>query len=128
VLQSAVAGYVVHRHDWGHAAPGRLVTGRGGLVWASSDGRIRSVFRRAGFPARIVAYRRGRFLNVTRDHPTLVRQDAAHWWRLRQRGRTALAPWAADEYTLGHRARVWRVVPRGSFAHALRRWLHGHGY
>jgi hypothetical protein len=123
VLQGAVA----HAHRWGRVPPGRLVAGRGGKVWVSSDGRIRAAFPRAGAPARIVAYRQGRFRDVTRSSPALVRRDAAHWWRLRHRGRTALAPWAADEYSLGHRARVWRAV-HGAFARSLRRWLHSHGY
>jgi hypothetical protein len=60
-------------------------------------------------------------LNVTRDYPALVRKDAAHW-----RHRSPAA-WAADEYSLGHRARVWQVV-HGRFAVRLRRWLHAHGY
>jgi hypothetical protein len=121
VLQETPAGFRGHRHVWGRARAGRLVAGQGGLVWVSSDARLRSAFKHAGAPARIVAYRGGRFLNVTRDYPALVRKDAAHW-----RHRSPAA-WAADEYSLGHRARVWQVV-HGRFAVRLRRWLHAHGY
>jgi hypothetical protein len=121
VLQQTPAGFRGHRHVWGTASPGRLVAGRGGLVWVSSDARLRSSFRGAGAPVRIVAYRRGRFETVTRRYPALVRKDAAHWRR------RSLAAWAADEYSLGHRARVWQVV-HGRFASRLRRWLNSHGY
>ena len=96
--------------SWGRATPGRLVTGQGGKGGASADARMRSAPSR-GAPARIVAYRQGRFARRHPGYPALVRRDAAHWWRLRHRG-GALAPWAADEHSLGHRARVWRVRAR----------------
>jgi hypothetical protein len=115
VLQQAPAGFLVHRHDWGRARSGRLVAGRGGLVWLSSDARLSAAFRDAGAPVRIVAYRRGRFADVTRRYPARVRRDAAHW---RHR---SFAAWAADEYSLGHEARVHGHP-------ALRRWLSSHGY
>jgi hypothetical protein len=115
VLQETPAGFLVHRHGWGHARAGRLAAGHGGLIWLSSDARVSAAFRGAGAPIRIVAYRRGRFADVTRRYPALVRRDAAHW---RHR---SFAAWAADEYSLGHRARV--------HGHrALRRWLRSHGY
>ncbi len=122
VLQAAPAGFLVHRHNWGAARPGRLAAGQGGVVWVSSDARLRSTFKHAGAPARIVAYRRGRFLDVTRHYPALVRKDAAHWRR------RSLAAWATDEYSLGRRAPVWQVVHPGHFARTLRRWLNTHGY
>jgi hypothetical protein len=122
VLQETPAGFLVHRHNWGAAQPGRLTAGQGGSVWVSSDARLRSAFHGAGAPARIVAYRQGRFENVTRHYPALLRKDAAHWRR------RSLAAWAADQYSLGRSARVWQVVHPGHFARTLRRWLNAHGY
>jgi hypothetical protein len=148
---------VAHPHNWGDSSPGRLVDVRhdGHPVWESSDGRIRYAFGCGGcvaYPAQVVGYRHGRFADVTRRYPGIVRADAARLWRRyrahpRSDARPLLAPWAADEYRLGHHARVWRVVrhaqragrlrARGEldvwpqdarFAAVLRRWLHRHGY
>lgn len=158
IVYSFAGGRVVaHPHNWGDSSPGPLVDVHhdGHPVWESSDGRIRYAFGCGGcvaYPARVVQYRHGRFLDVTRRYPGVVRADAARLWR-RYRAhphsdaRPLLAPWAADEYSLGHRARVWHVVrhalhagrlrTRGAFdlwphdaryIGVLRRWLHRHGY
>lgn len=65
-------------------------------------------------PLRILAYRSGRFVDVTDCYPSLIREDAATIWAGAQKARpaiphepgsddlgAALAAWAADEYRLG---------------------------
>jgi hypothetical protein len=86
-----------------------------------------------------VAYRDGRFVDVTRSFPRVVRADARKMWRSYRRhprsdARGTLAVWAADQYNLGRRALVWRVVNRALRAGQLRTrgeydgWPHGTGY
>ena len=147
-----------HTHNWGSSVSGPLrdLDGNGRPEWKSSDGRIRYAFGCGGcvpYPVQVVAYRAGRFADVTRDHPRVVRADARKMWRLSRRGgrradpRGPLAAWAADQYNLGRKAMVWRVVnkalrrgelrPRGAldswphgpaYVKALRRWLNRNGY
>jgi PKD repeat protein len=149
--------YVEHTHNWGNSGPGDLsdFNHDGRLVWRSSDGRIRYAFGCGGcvpYPVQVVAYKDGRFVDVTKSYPRLVRADARAMWRIYRKhqaesARGALAAWAADQLRLGRRALVWRTVrsavragrlhrdgdydvwphDRG-FERALRRWLHRHGY
>src|SRR3954454_2630003 len=62
-------------------------------------------------PIQIFAFRGGRFVDVTRSYPALVRKDAASLLKLYKRERRhsdfdvrgILAPYVADEYLLGKR-------------------------
>lgn len=68
------------------------------------------------FPLKILRWRDGRLVNVTRRFPALIRRDAKRWMRTYRRARIepqgALAAWAADQYSLGRRAKALRVVRR----------------
>ena len=156
-FDQATGGYAQQMHNWGNSSPGPLrdLGHGGGPVWRSSDGRIRYVFGCGGcvpYPVRVVAYRGGGFVDVTRSYPDVVRADARRMWRLYRRrsgqvARGALAAWAADQYSLGRKRRVWRAVraarragrlrrdgefdlwPHDArYAPALRRWLRRAGY
>lgn len=142
-------------HNWGSAIAGRLrdADSDGKFEWLSFDGRIRYAFGCGGcvtYPVQVIAYRNGRFVDVTRKHPKVVRAQARKMWREVQRRRDPrhpLATWAADQYNLGNKKLVWRVVnrelrrgrlgkPMGraadpggrQYVRALRRWLNRNGY
>jgi hypothetical protein len=90
-------------------------------------------------------------LDVTRSFPSLIRKDAASYWKFYRRepaaARGLLAAWLADEYLLGRRAQAWatmrrlnrsgafRLGPEGdswpggsAYLHALRRYVVKLGY
>jgi hypothetical protein len=99
-------------HFWGD--PGYEVIRSGGrpLIETSDD---RFAYRFTDYAASglpIVLYEidsAGRLVDVTRSYPSLIRADAARWWKayLAQRGgrdqdaRGVLASWCADQYMLG---------------------------
>jgi hypothetical protein len=107
-------------------------------------------FADSGAPIQIWAFGAGRFVDVTRNFPQLIRRDAARWWRLFTHnyvaGEGLIAPWAADEDLLGHSQQVKRAlarqlklghlhsefspqVPSGRrFVAALQLFLHKQGY
>jgi hypothetical protein len=124
--------------------------------WITTDPRFEYLFTSfadSGVPVRIYTYRDGSFVVVTKSYPALVRKDAARWWRIYQRERTAanhdnrgfLAAWAADMYLRGLGAKVWPAlnaayrrgdltVPRGNgptgraYINKLRKKLRELGY
>jgi subtilisin-like proprotein convertase family protein len=77
-------------------------------------------FAGSSFPIRILRFDHGRFVDVTRRFPRLVRRDAAELYasyRSALRGsfpdvRGILAAWLADEYSLGRGPAGWRVLER----------------
>jgi hypothetical protein len=107
-------------------------------------------FADSGAPIQIWAFSAGRFADITRNFPQLIRRDAARWWRLfthnYSAGEGLISPWAADEDLLGHFKQVKRTlakqlklghlhsglspeVPDGKkFVAALQRFLHKQGY
>jgi virginiamycin B lyase len=103
--------YVVANHFWGDAGTDprlRDLDGDRRPEFLSRDDRFTEVFTGyAGsvWPIRIWSYRRGRFRDVTRRYPALIRRDAASLWRLylkhRDDARGILPAWAADEDLLG---------------------------
>jgi hypothetical protein len=156
-LDAASGQYRAHTHNWGNSSSGPLLDLEhdGRPVWRSWDGRIRYAFgcgACVAYPVQVIAYRDGRFVDVTRSYPRVVRTQVRRMWRSYRRhpradARGTLAVWAADQYNLGRRAVVWRVVnralragrlrgrgefdgwPQGSgYVRALRRWLHRCGY
>jgi hypothetical protein len=106
----------------------------------------------SGLPLEIFRFSAGRFHDVTRRYPKLIRRDAALWLQsfkanLRYHDTVGLiAAWAADEELLGHRRLVSSylakqlreghlTVPQGSFSPGgrrfvrnLNRFLRRHGY
>jgi hypothetical protein len=125
--------YSVLKHDWG-SEPYRLedLVRDGIPELVSSDGRFDYVFAPyagSGRPLRIWRYRAGRMLDVTRSFPSLIRKDAASFWKF-YRGEPAtargmLAAWLADEYLLGRRAQAWATMRRLNRSGAFRPYPEG---
>jgi hypothetical protein len=130
VYRYAGASYQTHAHFWGnlpyrladlnHDRKREFITADDRFAYAFSS------FAFSGFPIQIWTYDAGRFSNVTRSYPSLIRADAARMWRdygslRRQRYETegALAAWAADQYLLHHRALVWRRLRESARAGLL---------
>jgi hypothetical protein len=107
-------------------------------------------FADSGAPVQIWRFSAGKFVDITRHFPGVIRKDAALWWRLfthhYDAGEGLIAPWAADQDLLGHPAQVKRTlarqlqlghlrsglspeIPSGArFVAALQKFLHSQGY
>jgi hypothetical protein len=103
-------------------------------------------FADSGAPVQIWSFGAGRFTDVTRSFPQVIRRDAARWWKLfthhYDAGQSLIAPWAADQDLLGHRSLVKRTLARQlalghlhglissgrRYVAALQRFLHQQGY
>ena len=109
---------------WGDLDP-KLVDldGDGTPEFETGDDRFAYVFTSfagSAFPLRILRFDHGRFRDVTRRFPRLVRRDAASLYRsyLEERRRPKvvrsvagiLAAWLADEYLLGRGPAGWSVL------------------
>ena len=108
----------------------------------------------SGLPVEVLAFNRGRFVDVTRRYPGLIRQDAERWLRAFTSQASqhyadtvgVVAAWAADEELLGHAVAVQHFLtaqaaaghlnsalspdePHGrAFVTALERFLRARGY
>ncbi|HEX5270211.1 MAG TPA: hypothetical protein VFW33_06990, partial [Gemmataceae bacterium] len=132
------------KHD-GHF---EFVTADDRFAYAFTD------FAASGLPLQILTFSGGRFQDVTKTYPALIRKDAATWLRA-FKGMAGdhysdsvgvIAAWAADEYRLGKTAAANRYLhqqakaghlksalgasePQGQrFVTALQRFLRRHGY
>jgi hypothetical protein len=104
-------------------------------------------FADSGAPVQIWSFKAGRFTDITRRFPGVIRRDAALWWKLfmhhHDAGQSLIAPWAADEDLLGHRALVKKTLARQlalghlngglissgrRYVAALQKFLHQQGY
>jgi subtilisin-like proprotein convertase family protein len=97
-------------------------------------------FAGSAFPLRILRFDHGRFVDVTRRFPRLVRRDAAalYWsYRSALRGRDPdvrgiLAAWLADQYLLGRGPSGWglleRAERRGQLGRSDDPWVSGKKY
>jgi hypothetical protein len=116
--------YVPVVHFWGNTSSSPTLTdldSDGRPEFVSTDDRFAYDFNGyAGSvrPLQIWSYGRGRFVDVTRRYPVLVRRDAARLWRLYLHDRRSLPgsargllpAWAAEEYLLGDAARADREL------------------
>ena len=120
--------YTLVQRDFGD--PGaRIETLAGGPVFFSADDRFAytfAAFAFSGLPVQIWSFASGRFVDVTRRFPALIRKDAAAQYGafLRNRkqglGLGFVAAWGADEDLLGQSALVRRRLAALSAAHQLR--------
>ena len=151
--------YVPRKQMWGNPSYAlRELNGDRRPEFVSADDAFAYTFTSyasSAFPIRILSYRSGRMIGVTRWFPGLVRKDAAGLWRgyLKQRGgnpadpRGLLAAWLADQYLLGREAAGWATMERlnangefrgigdgdiwpknGAYLSKLKRFLTDHGY
>lgn len=119
--------YVKSEHNFLDAGAS-LATLSGRPVFKSGDARITEAgftdTADSGTPIQIWRFARGRFTDVTRSYPALIRADAAKWRRLFNRhvsnGVGLIAAWAADEDLLGHSALVSTTLNRLAAQHKLR--------
>lgn len=130
--------------DWGNFTYRPLKSrDASGYVFLTADNAgayAFSSYAQSAFPVLIESYRDGRFVDVTREYPSIVARDAANWWHEYALGarsvvapEAALAAYLADEYRLGRaeqgwaRVRAQRGLPRDfdAKAHA---WLKESGY
>ena len=140
-------------HSWGNVFYKSADLDRDGLPeFVSADDRFAyefTSFAGSSFPVQIWRYRSGRFVDVTRRFPRLIRRDARRQWQValakKSRGDNAglLATWAADQCLLRHCASAfrqlevlrrehrighgWDATPRKFLRH-LRRFLRRTGY
>ena len=109
--------------DWGGMPPLRDLNDNGVLEWVGADTRFRYAFACgacSSYPIQVWRFTGGRFVDVTRQYPALVAQDARKLYRyyLQQRVvrngyrdvRGILPAYLADEYLLGRGASGWRVL------------------
>jgi hypothetical protein len=117
-FSAATDRYVRTERDFGD--PGaRLEDLRrdGRLEFVTADDRFAYTFTdyaASGLPLRILAFRGGRFHDVTRHYPALIGADAKRWLRRFKHSRLDnvgfIAAWAADQYLLGHETLVRRTL------------------
>jgi hypothetical protein len=145
--------YLLKTHVWGNTFYRAHDLDRDGLPeLLSGDDRFAyefTSFAGSTFPVQIWRYRSGRFVDVTRRFPALIRRDARRQWHLalpRLKGSDNVGPlaaWAADQCLLRHcrsafrqlnalrrRHQIgvgWDATPRKFLAH-LRRFLRSTGY
>jgi len=134
--------------DLGHNGHFEFLTADDSFAYAFTD------FAASGLPLQVLNFSGGRFHDVTKAYPALVRKDAALWLKTfkgmsRQHFQDSvgvIAAWAADEYRLGKSAAanrylsaqakaghlnspLGRSVPQGQrFVAALKKFLRRHGY
>ena len=88
----------------------RFLSADDGFKYAFTDGAD------SGEPIQIWRYGVGRFIDVTRSYPGLIRADAARWFQLFNHhvdnGLGLIAAWAGDEELLGHDALVQSTLKR----------------
>ncbi len=105
--------YVKSQHDFLNAGATLAKLGAH-WVFKSGDSRITEAAftdtADSGTPLQLWRFAKGRFTDVTRRYPNLIRADAAMWMRLfnhhLSNGVGLIAAWAADEDLLGHSAMV----------------------
>lgn len=98
------------------SAVGTLLSTRDNSFYYQFD-----AYAASGAPLRILALRGSRLVNLTKDFPKLVAQDAKAWWSAYQMAQSPtyegpggglglLAPWVADECVLGDGLAAWSKV------------------
>jgi hypothetical protein len=119
-----------------------LVTADNAFAYAFSS------YAASGLPVKVLQFRGGMFIDVTRQHPDLVAHDAARWWTAFNsnpgNGLGVLAPWVADECSIGQSVNAWKTVDQlqaqgrlsgpsawlqgAAYVQALKAFLPQHGY
>jgi hypothetical protein len=123
----ASATFVPSQHNFLNAGATLVMLGRR-WVFKSGDSRITEAgftdTADSGTPIQIWRFGHGRFTDVTRAYPPLIRADAAHWMRAFNHhianGVGLIAAWAADEDLLGRSALVDTTLKRLAAQNKLR--------
>jgi hypothetical protein len=119
ILRSYTGSAQPAEHNFGNAWP-QLVADAGQPVIAAADDAFFYAFASyaaSAAPLSLYIVRDGAFVDVTREHPDLVRADAARLWnsftdRSANGGSpiSVIAAWVADECLLGRDAEAWQTV------------------
>jgi hypothetical protein len=118
---------------WGNSVARLVDIGSDGRpeFWTRDDrfAYVFTSFAGSAFPIRIFRFDHGRFVDVTRRFPSLVRRDARSLFALYRVQRKTrdhvggiLPAWLADEYLLGRGAAGWKVLERAVRRGELRKW------
>lgn len=90
--------------------------------FVSADARFAykfASFAGSGFPLQVWNYRQGKFVDVTRKFPKVIRENASRYWTLVQERvksgedrevKGVLAAYLADKYSLGEKTDGWKNV------------------
>jgi hypothetical protein len=134
------------QHPWGNVGYRLVDLDRDGRTeFQSADDRFAYAFASyagSGFPAQIWRYQKGDLVDVTRQFPKQVYQDASQWWKLITEAKSQesevkgiLAAYLADKYLLNQQQEGWQRVQqvyqardRLEFFKELRRFLKETGY
>jgi WD40 repeat protein len=138
--------YILIKHLWGNISYElEDLDGDSLPEFKTEDPRFADVFSRAAdakLPLKILQYRQGKMLDVTKNYPVQVYTNASELWvesRKRQRNnqevKGVLAAYMASKYLLGQEAEGWQLldqVYQGSdrtlFFAQLRQFLANNGY
>ncbi len=122
VYAPAGSSYVKSQYDFGDPGARITVLRHGEFpVFLSADDSFAYAFTdyaASGLPLKVLAFRHGHFVNVTRQYPTQIAHDASQWWSAFAAQKSShysdsvgvFAAWAADEYLLGHASHVKAVA------------------
>jgi hypothetical protein len=104
--------------DLGHNGQTEFVSADNAFAYEFTD------FAESGLPIQIFKFTGLKFVDVTRDYPSLIRKDANLWWHAyrsdRDSGRVGLiAAWAADEYNLGKASGARRTLTQQVSEHRI---------
>ncbi|MGA3219782.1 MAG: hypothetical protein ABSE77_12030 [Acidimicrobiales bacterium] len=144
------------RQDLGSPHGATVEAGAGGAILVTADNSFVYVFAPfvgSAVPVRVLDLQFRRFVNVTRDYPALVAQDAQMWWHAYGPAGVGgggsfgvLAAWVGDECMLAKGHSAWATVGRleaqgrlsgkpapgypagAEYVKVLRTFLKKHGY
>ena len=143
----ATSQYQITEHYWGDGDTRKLedLNQDGIFEFLSYDTRFAYTFASfagSGFPIQIWQYRQGKMIDVTRQFPTLVYNDATRYWQLYSQARAEdrevkglLAAYLANKYLLNQSEDGWKRVrdayqgvDRLAFFSQLKQFLSENGY
>jgi hypothetical protein len=144
VPSAATQSYVLDQHNFGEAGAKLEPIGpHARSLFVSANNAFYCEFSAcyaSGLPLQIFEFSGERFVDVTRQHPKLIAEDASKWIKLYYKhpaqGQGLIAAWAADEDNLGLEATVRTVLQlqtadghlKASFVTSLQSFLARHHY
>ena len=139
--------YSYTRQDWGNSSYQLQDLNKDGIPeFQSRDDAFAYAFGSyagSGYPSQIWQYRQGKMVNVTRQYPKLIYNDAYYWWKafVERRsdqveyGKGPLSAYVANKYLLGQGHDGWkraqqayRGPDRQQFFTELQKFLQQTGY
>lgn len=142
---SGYGGWTMSRYDFENSgATLKDLDHDGRIEFVTADNRFAYEFAdfvASGLPVQVLDWSGGRFIDVTRRYPGLIRRDARLWWGAYLQDHYPdrvglIAAWVADEYHLGRSAQARSTLAREvarhhigpRFVRSLLTFLRRHGY